>query len=434
MSTTAPTPPTRYRPSSKLCIPLQTGDGFASSLFLWAGFWMLALAVALVGLLLLILGHWIGGPLLMLIGAFFLGAWASFPRAVWVSRPCDLELDARGFRVVGGYHAGRALDWDSLDASASGLDRGEAVGAEILFAATRDGRKLPLAEGEEADCFRAVLDVFRASDGLEPLETPDEAADTPAEERTGKEPPQAKPAAVELVHCGQCGAVARPYDAPRVACLYCGHDVPLPDALRERLREFRSQTALSKRSQKLLERALSQPRASLAMTLLGALALAIIATWLFDSVVVARAIVHHALDFKLFVCALAAPLLVTLALCTLASVVSARRVAVRAISVDFAAIVPSEPGKPCSCHICGAPLPEHEGMVVRCAYCSSPNVIATARPRRTRPLRDQVHSLTETLEIQSTEQISRYIFVSVIGAPAMWGAIAALRVLWPRFG
>lgn len=436
MSETSTTvvPPARYRPSSKLCIPLQTGDGFASSLFLWAGFWMFALAVGLVGLLLVVLGHWVWGILLVLVSAFFLGAWADFPRAVWVSRPCDLELDAQGFRVVGGYHAGRGLDWDSLDAGASGLSRGTELGSELLFAATRDGRKVPLAEGEERDSFRAVLDAFRASAGLEPLpaynwlDATEDESDAPAAAPAEK-PAEAAAPPVELVRCAQCGAVARPYDTPSVACLYCGHDVPLPDALRQRLREFRSQTALGRRSQKLLDRAVSQPRAAQAMVLLGALALAMIATWVFDSVVIARAIVHHTLGPKLLLCGIAAPLLVAIALGTLASVVSARRVAVRAVSVDFAAIAPSEAGKPCGCRVCGAPLPEHQGMVVRCAYCSSPNVVATARPRHPGQLRDQVHSLTDTLEAQSAEQVSRYIFVTVIGAPALWGAIAALRVL-----
>lgn len=398
------------------------------SLFLWAGFWMLALAVVLVGLLLAILGHWAWGLLLALIGAFFLGAWASFPRTVWISRPCDLELDPQGFRVVGGYHAGRALDWDSLDARSSGLVSGAAIGTEVLFAATRDGRKLPLAEGDERDSFHAILDAFRASAGLEPLEAPLTAPPLdPDKERA--ETPDLR---VELVHCQQCGAVARPYDAPSVACLYCSHDVTLPETLRARLRDFRSHEALSRRSQKLLQRALSQPRASQATALLGALTLVIIATWLFDSFVVARGLVRHTLDAKLFVCALAAPLLATLALCSLASVVAARRVAVRAVSVDFAAVAPPEPGKPCGCRVCGAPLPDQESMVIRCAYCSSPNVVATARPRKPRRLRHQVSSLTDTLEAQSAELWARYIFVAVVGAPALWGAVAALRVLWPE--
>jgi DNA-directed RNA polymerase subunit RPC12/RpoP len=388
------------------------------SLFLWAGFWMLALAVVLVGLLLAILGHWVWGLLLALVGAFFLGAWASFPRTVWVSRPCDLELDAHGFRVVGGYHAGQALDWESLDARGSGLADGAAIGTEVLFAATRDGRKLPLAEGDERESFHAILDAFRASAGLEPLDTPAHDARLGAAAR------------VELVHCQQCGAVARPYDAPSVACLYCNHEVPLPEPLRQRLRDFRSQEALSRRSQKLLQRALSQPHASQATALLGVLALTIIATWLFDSFVVARALVRHTLDAKLFLSALAAPLLVTLALCSLASVVAARRVAVRAVSVDFAAVAPPGPDKPCGCRVCGAPLPEQESMVVRCAYCSSPNIVATARPRKPRPLRDQVSSLTDTLEAQSAELWARYIFVAIVGVPALWGAVAALRALW----
>lgn len=417
---------THYRPSSRLCLPLQTGNGFAMSLVMFA-FWMLALTLLLVGLLLLVLGHWILGPVLALTAAFFLGAFASFPRAVWVSRPCDLVLDAHGFRVAGGHRHGRALDWESLDASASGVTSGPAVGSEILFAATRDGKKLPLAEGDEHESFAAVLDAFRASAGLEPLEAA--AVAEPASDGDAAAPAPR----VELVRCPQCGAVARPYDTPQVQCSYCGHSVQLPETLRTRLREFGSQTALGLRGKKLLERALSQPRAPLAMALLGTLALAMLATWLFDWAVLARAIVRRALDFQLVLWALAAPLLVTLALCLLAAVVAARRVAVRAISVDFAAMAPPEPGKPCGCRVCGAPLPEHEALVVRCAYCSSPNIIATARPRRPH-LRSQVHSLSETLEAQSAEQWARYIFLALFGAPALWAAAVALRHLWSSFG
>lgn len=425
--TTARTP-TRYRPSSTVCIPLQTGNGFAMSLFMWAGFWMLALAVLLLGVLLLLLGHWIAGPLLALTGAFFLGVFASFPRDVWVARPSDLELDARGFRVVGGYHAGRTLDWESLDAAASGVIDGRAAGAEVLFAATRDGRKVELAEGDEHESFRAVLDAFRASAGLEPLAAPSRS------ERAVEpdEPARVVTPRVELVRCAQCGAVARPYDAPSVTCLYCNGVVSLPEVLRQRLREARSHEALSRRSQKLLERALSQPRAPQAMALLGALALGTVLTWVFDSIVVARAIVRHTLDPKLVLCAIAAPLLVALALCLVASVVAARRVAVRAISIDFAAVAAPAADKPCSCRVCGAPLPEQQGLVVRCAYCSSPNVVASARPRKPGKLRERVDDLTETLEAQSAEQWARYIFLTIFGAPALWAAAATLRLLWSR--
>jgi hypothetical protein len=400
------------------------------SLFMWAGFWMLALAVLLLGVLLLVLGHWIVGPLLALTGAFFLGAFASFPRDVWVARPSDLELDATGFRVVGGYHAGRALDWESLDAAASGVTGGRAVGSEVLFATTRDGRKVELAEGDEHESFRAVLDAFRASAGLEPLVAP--ARSKPAHDPDEKQ--RVATPRVELVRCAHCGAVARPYDAPSVNCLYCDQVVSLPQALRERLREARSHKALSRRSQKLLERALSQPRAPQAMALLGVLGLGTVLTWVFDGVVVARAIVRHTLDPQLVLYAIAAPLLAALALCLLASVVAARRVAVRAISIDFAAVAPPAPDKPCSCRVCGAPLPEQEGLVVRCAYCSSPNVVASARPRKPVRLREQVTDLTETLDAQSAEQWARYIFLLLFGAPALWAAAAALRQLWLRFG
>ncbi|HVJ14984.1 MAG TPA: hypothetical protein VM686_06070, partial [Polyangiaceae bacterium] len=99
-------PTSRYRPSTTLRIPLQTGDGFAMSLFMWSAFWMPAAAASVAGLALLVFGHWIIGPLLALVGAFFVGAFWSFPREVLVAQPSDLELTPDGFRVIGGFHAG----------------------------------------------------------------------------------------------------------------------------------------------------------------------------------------------------------------------------------------------------------------------------------------------------------------------------------------
>ena len=58
---------------------------------------------------------------------------------------------------------------------------------------------------------------------------------------------------------------------------------------------------------------------------------------------------------------------------------------------------------------------------------------ALDRPTRwpSRPgVKDHAKSLEDTLEGQRAEQWVRLIFLALAGVPALWGAWAALRVLW----
>jgi hypothetical protein len=405
------------------------------SLFMWGFFWMPALAVTAAGLLTLLEGHWVMGPILALVGAFFMGAFWTFPREVWIARPCDLELDAEGFRVVGGHHAGVKLSWDELDAKASELRDGAVVATQKLVAVTRTGQRLPVAEGEERESFEAVLNVWRASAGLEPLKEQAKAEKKRKKKKQGRQGETAsEPGGVQvtLVSCHRCGAAACPRDSATTPCLYCSEAVAMPDDLRQRLRDISMRAVLKERSQKLLERLLAQPRARSTMLLLGVLAVAMLAAWLFGGFVFARSLFGGRLDLEVVLLALVAPLLLTLSLACLASLVAVWRVAVRSVAVDFAAIAPPYPGKPCSCRVCGAPLPELALPVVRCAYCSSFNVVSCARPRPPSRVQDQVSTLEETLASQSAEHIVRWILVAVVGVPALWGAVAALRALWLR--
>jgi hypothetical protein len=435
----APELPRRFRPSATLRIPLQTGDGFAMSLFLWSAFWMLALAACVAGLVLLAFGHWIVGPLLALVGAFFVGAFWSFPRDVWVARPCDLELTPDGFRVLGGFRAGAGMRWDQLDAAASGLRLGKALLAMELVAVTRSGELVPLAEGEEHESFVAALDAFRASEGLEPVPPRFSSGHDQAVRLRGdssrsvqQEQPsrdRGQPVVVEIIRCKRCGAAACPIDAPHTICRYCDHPVPMLRSVRRRLREASSRAALQERNRRALQRLLKQPSAPITLALMDALAVFMVACWLLCAAVVGRAVNRSMLDFELALSAIAAPLLLAVVLSIMASVVSSRRAAVRAVAVDFAAIAPAEAGKPHGCRVCGAPLPELDQPVVRCAYCESSNVLSCARPRAPAGVKDRAHEVEETLAHQQSEQIVRFIFLVVVGAPALYGAAVALARL-----
>lgn len=427
-----------WRPERPLRLPLLTGNGFSMSLFMLGAFFTPVVALAATGLLLLCLGHWLVGPLLSLVGAFFIGAFWSFPREAWVARPSDALLDAQGFRIVGGYRDGVSLRWDELDAKASRIRDGSAVLTRELVAAKRDGTLVPVAEGDETGAFEALLDVWRAAEGLPPHTAREKAKSKGKGRRRSKRDAQADTSTervtVEIVTCGNCGAAARPEDASTTPCLYCGAAVPMREALRQRVRESSSHLALKARSQRLLQRLLEQPSASFTMAPLAALAAAMLGAWLFGAGVFTLSLLSSTTTFQLVVCALVAPFLFTVLLGLVSSVVVSRRVAVRAVALDFAAVAPAEPGKPCGCRVCGAPLPHTEAALARCAYCDSTNVLASARPRMPTGVKDHAKTLEDTLEGQRAEQWARLIFLALAGVPALWGAWAALRVLWRLSG
>jgi hypothetical protein len=425
-----------WRPERPLRLPLLTGNGFSMSLFMLGAFFTPVVALAATGLLLLCLGHWVLGPLLSLVGAFFIGAFWSFPREAWVARPSDVVLDDAGFRIEGGSRDGVALRWDELDAKASRIRDGASVLLRELVAAKQDGTLVPVAEGDEAGAFEALLDVWRAADGLPPSSTHQQAKAKRKGKamRRGKHAAQdealPEPVTVEIVTCGNCGAAARPDDAPTTPCLYCETAVPMRETLRQRVREFSTHLVLKAQSQRLLQQLLDQPRASFTMAPLAVLAAAMFGAWLFGAGVFTFSLLRGATTLQLVFCALVAPLLLTVLLGLLSSVVVSRRVAVRAVALDFAAVAPPQPGKPCGCRVCGAPLPSTETALARCAYCNSTNVLASARPRVPTGVKDHAKSLEDTLEGQRAEQWVRLIFLVIAGVPALWGASAALRVLW----
>jgi hypothetical protein len=414
------------------------------SLFMWSAFWMPALATSIAGVALLFFGHWVVGPLLTLLGGFLVGAFWSFPRDVWVARPCDLELSSEGFRVLGGYRAGATMSWDTLDAAASGLRQGESLLSSELVAVARSGELMPLAEGEEHDAFVAALDAFRASDGLPPvpprlarghyeaLQLRDSKARDQRDKRRprkGEEPKDAPRVVVDILHCKNCGAPACPVDAPHATCRYCQGEVRMPDPLRHRVREMMKSAALRERSKRALERLLRQSSAPITMALLGALTVLMLASWLLGAASVVLSVPRGSLGLRLVLTSLAAPLSCAVALSILASVVASRRVAVSAVAVDFAAVAPERPEDPFGCRVCGAPLPEREEPVVRCAYCASESVLRSARPRAPSRVKEQADRLEESLSSQRTEQQVRQIFFALVGLPALFGAYLAAVAL-----
>lgn len=422
----------RWRPERPLRLPLLTGNGFSMSLFMLGAFFTPVVALAATGVLLLCLGHWLLGPLLTLVGAFFIGAFWSFPREAWVARPSDVVLDERGFRIVGGYRDGVSLRWDELDAKAARIRDGSAVLTRELVAAKKDGALVPVAEGDETGAFEALLEIWRAADGLPPDAARDDAKPNAKRKRQRKARDAAapEPVTVELVTCGRCGAPARPEDAPSTPCLYCGDAVPMRETLRQRVRELAAHVVLEARSQRLLQQLLAQPTAWFTMVPLAVVAAAMLGAWLFGAGVFTLSLLRSTTTLQLVFCALVAPFLLTVLLGLLSSIVVSRRVAVRAVALDFAAVSPPQPGKPCGCRVCGAPLPQTETALAHCAYCGSTNVLASARPRVPTGVKDQAKSLEDTLEGQRAEQWARLIFLVLGGLPALWGAWATLRVLW----
>ena len=91
----------------------------------------------------------------------------------------------------------------------------------------------------------------------------------------------------------------------------------------------------------------------------------------------------------------------------------------------FSAIAPAQAGAPCACRACNAPLPDvGAGLVARCVYCQTDSVVRMARPRLPSRVKDDAKKLEETLDMRSAEQLTRLIFLVVVGVPSFLLALA----------
>ncbi len=395
-----PTDPQQVR------LPLQVGlASLAQSVrfaaLIWLGPLLLLVATAppaggIVGLLWMMFVGLAGVVML----AFAIDAASNAAR----DRPSDLLLDSSGIVVEGDARQRQRLVWNELDAASTEVVEGEARTAirwlvlswvtlrrvtwlngrarapvYQLIVQRRGGKPVTLAEGE-GDDERRSLEALR--DSIRAVSAPD------------RQPADPAPLPQEILLCPGCGAPQVPVDRERFACPYCGHDVPVPEPLRERQRA--AAEARDDSTERQVRKLVDQPGARSANALLkwGRRVL----LWTQPAAIVFLVVLayHQTEGLARSV----GPLTVTrvapgddpvffydIALLVLAIAVAfgvvwsslgaflANRRALRVLAESFGAVPPAKPGAPSACRRCGAPLPASDGLLARCVYCDAANVL-----------------------------------------------------------
>jgi hypothetical protein len=422
--------PARMSDVPDVRVPIQDGSRSIGEFIFLAIFGLPSLAVLLLAIPLAVARNWLGAALALGAGGFFTGAFSQALPMLWRGRPSDLVIEADGIRIAGGLAAGRSLRLDEVDTDASGFRPFfEGIDLGVIEIRTKTDT-IVIADGVAFDEAAAVLEVIRAAQRLP--ERPREAWMLPARSQAaaedGKQTRSRKKAekraraaaekkaassaskqeaaapasdALDVLFCRGCGAPLVPVDGDEAACRHCDARTPQPAALRERMAELSRAGALSRANDERLARIAAQPRARESAVALFGLLGATAVGFLAAHVMVSRTVILRDTDavtqalrggfFTLALSAIAA---------TLASAYIARRAVIRAAALGFAAIPSERPGGAPQCHACGAPLPQGRGLLSRCGYCRSTNIVAMTVPRPTHGL-ERAHS---SLEASLAEQ------------------------------
>ncbi len=295
-------------------------------------------------------------------------------------RPADVVLDREGLRILGGSRDGLSLGWDALDASASTIENDvvkDAEGAPLrgvqLWLQRVDGARLLFGEvyqsGDRAPLY-VLLDELRGAQGLPPLPPPSRSVEAVPL------PSRAPVDDTELLRCARCGAAATPADAARVTCDRCDGPVPVPEALRARLRGHLEDRRRESEADAAWARLAAQPDAARANRRL--LGLGVVQLGL----PVLGGLASHALlragpgGVGATIAIYFVVLGLGLALTARFERVVADRVALRSGLSELAARRGADgDARPC-CRSCGAVLPlDRPGQLVRCPYCETDSLL-----------------------------------------------------------
>lgn len=383
-----------------LRVPLQIGTSSLTSLVRASAFvvpGMILLAAPLVAMFYFDSEFGDATVYLFFPGSFvFLFAWKHLKRAR-AERPSDLLLTGAGFEVRFGPHSGTSVSW-----------------FELVRVTMERPRKGPDKETDESDLrqlcvylrnhHRVVLgaadqQVERKS--LTKLAWTLQAGCGERQERTPRAP--ATGDAVKLVTCPGCGAAVAPADAASVSCAFCSKAAPIPEAVRQRLRDAAD---LARRPDAAVARLLDQPGAGWVGALLAFGALFMLAAWPAALAAAARSYYRHEQSW-----AGSGFLLLFVASCILGffGLVRGRlvdRQALRLVALDFGAVPPASPGKPSLCRRCLAPLPEKDRaqVLISCVYCGSENVLGIDLRRDADAAREESRSLADALARRASER------------------------------
>jgi hypothetical protein len=458
-------------PLSVVRIPLQVGlaslwSALRASVFGWLG---LALSLSFLWLRPLVapsgtgigVGHLVAIAAATLLGLSMLVFWSDARALVRTEAPSDLELGPEGLRVlVGGAAPGPWIAWADVDPDGCNVvedaaDRRSGVlhffatiatlglwqvvrrlrpVVQRLQVRTRDGVEHVLARSDdraEIASFRDVVETVRAivRDESGPASAGDES-------RTGP----------RILACHACNAPLAPADVDVVRCHHCVAETGVPDELRARLRAP-ADLARIRQVERQLRRLTRRPGAWRAR---GVLRLTRVAMWLAWPGFVAgwAALYLHLVrdahgELRVFLLG-GAPAVRAAAIAAMgfgavlfmpvvlaAASLHGRR-SLRIVSLRFGAVAPAEPGAPCTCRRCGAPLPEAAGQAaVACVYCGADNVVGDHLLPAARRVRGQAGALRDAFVHRRRARL-RVALAVVAAVVAGWGVVRTVEAARAR--
>ncbi|MBW2260795.1 MAG: hypothetical protein JRG91_02395 [Deltaproteobacteria bacterium] len=315
----------------------------------------------------------------------------TYPWSEVIGPACYVTVE-REKRITIGYIILRALS-----RSTEHVERSDIEVARLILPTNR-GDHVILGTAErpiERESLQAVCETIQASDTDEQIPSPRLSQQYQA----------------RIIHCPQCQAVIQPRNADTVDCTHCGQSVAMPDELRLKLRDVR-QIARSQSSLETLIRSLiRQPSAVRTNVYVFLCAALMFLAW--PVALALLTLVDH-YDFispQTMSACFISPLAFILGLFFILRGHTARRGALRLLTLHYGARPPAFEGEPHTCRSCGAPLHEEpDQILIRCTYCEADNILALDLKRRAAPAAEQERRLAEDLRAQRRERTKWSVF------------------------
>lgn len=317
-------------------------------------------------------------------------------RRAWLQRPSDLELGEHELALHGGVHAGRRFRWTEVKGCTLLKPLGSQPHSKSRDLDAEELWRAQLAFGKSELLLGATDDEVECESLREAAAAIDAAAKARAK------PPTRGEDAPEVLRCPKCHAPVRPSALESVVCGFCRATVPMPKALREKVRAAQ---VVARRPARVVRAVLRQPRAEHVGALYALAAVFMLTAWPIALVLLARHFRSSTLDW-----AGAGFLGLFLVACLLGFFGLIRgllvdRQALRVLLLRFAARAPEQAGQPPRCRGCSAPLPEAEQrQLVTCAYCAAPNVLAVDFTSLAKEVEEERQSLERALARRTKER------------------------------
>lgn len=334
-------------------------------------------------------------------------------------RPSDLEISGDGATVRGGPHDRRVIEWKWIE--------------QVRIVTPP---KPPEKSNDEDNSDLRVLVVRVRGEDIELA-----AAERPTEQMSLRElhgtliaasnrdeaPEETKPASrVDILTCTECSGALVPVSTAETKCPYCDHITPVPESVRQQVRDA---AALQARPDAAIARLLDQPSAGFVGAMFVISAIFMLIAWPIAVYMMAAEYRAHVLSFA------RVGFLIAFVIACIAgfyALIRGRlidRQALRLVALDFAALEPAKPGEPYRCQRCIAPLPDvaADRSVVRCVYCRTDNILGLHINRRAAVAREETRSLADALSHRRRER-RRWRGVSLVALGLLAAAWFSLRL------